>query len=433
MSRYRRAAACAALASFAAAVAVLFARLLDRPVALPISIAAVTIALVAGWTALVGRGLRRLSAAVVAACTLGGLIAFAGVVGLSTALVTACLLGTSAAAARGAFGRHRPRGRPVDAARRGVLLVNPRSGGGAAERHHLAAQAARRGISVVTLTDGADLRSLAEAAADRGADVLGMAGGDGSQALVADVARRRGMAFVCVPAGTRNHFALDLGLDRKDVAGALDAFGRAIERRVDLGQLGDRVFVNNVSLGVYAEIVQSDSYRGAKMGTAAAMLPDLLGADRAPPDLRFTGPDGRAGSKADVLLVSNNAYRVHSLGGFGTRPRLDGGQLGVVALSVDRARDLPALVALESIGAIDRFRGFRQWTSPTMHIDSARPVSVGVDGEALRLSPPLELRSLPAAVRVRVPPHSPGVPAARPGVWRMFPALIGIAAGRSPV
>nr|WP_235947885.1 diacylglycerol kinase family protein [Candidatus Frankia alpina] len=432
VSRFRRVAASAALVSFAAAVAVMFARPIDRPIAFPVSVAAVTIALVAGWTALVGRGLRRLSAAVVAAFTLGGLIAFAGVVGLTTVLVTAGLLVTSGTAARGAFGRHRPKGLMVGAARRGVLLVNPRSGGGAADRHNLAQEGARRGIAVVTLTERADLRSLAEDAADRGADVVGMAGGDGSQALVADVARRRGMAFVCVPAGTRNHFALDLGLDRKDVVGALDAFDLAVEQRVDLGQLGDRVFVNNVSLGVYAEIVQSDSYRDAKMGTAAAMLPDLLGVDRAPPDLRFTGPDGRAGSTADVLLVSNNAYQLHSLGGFGTQPRLGSGRLGVAALRVDRARDLPALVALESMGAINRFRGFHQWTSPTMRIDSARPVSVGVDGEALRLPPPLDLRLLPAAVRVRIPLHAPGTPAARPGVWGMLPSLIRIAAGRSP-
>ncbi|WP_462183795.1 diacylglycerol/lipid kinase family protein [Frankia sp. AgKG'84/4] len=432
MSVCRRAAALAALVAFATMVAVLVVRLIDRPIALPVSVVAVTVALVAGWTALVGRGPRRLGAAVVAACALGGLIAFAGTVGLATALVTGCLLAASAAAARGAFGRHRPKGRLVGAARRGVLLVNPRSGGGAAERHDLAREAARRGIAVVSLTAGADLRALAEDAADRGADVVGMAGGDGSQALVAEVARRRGLAFVCVPAGTRNHFALDLGLDRREVADALDAFGPAVERRVDLGQVGDRVFVNNVSLGVYAQIVQSEGYRGAKVGTAAAMLPDLLGADRTPPDLRLTGPQGRLGSTADILLVSNNAYRLRSLGGFGTRPRLDSGQLGVVTLRVDRARDLPALVALETMGAIGRFRGFQEWTSPTLRIDSARPVSVGVDGEALRLPPPLELRSLPAAVRVRVPRHCPGVPAVRPGLWGMVPALVRIAAGRSP-
>lgn len=428
----QRLAASVALLTFAAVVAVLAARLIDRPIALPVSVVAVTITLMAGWAALVGRGPRRLGAAVLAVCTLGALIAFAGVIGLATLLVTAGLLVASGTAARGAFGRHRPRGRRVGAARHGVLVVNPRSGGGAAGRHQLAQAALRRGIEVVTLTEHADLRSLAEDAADRGADVVGMAGGDGSQAVVADVARRRGMAFVCVPAGTRNHFALDLGLDRRDVVGALDAFDLAVEQRVDLGQLGDRVFVNNVSLGVYADIVQSDSYRDAKVPTAAARLPDLLGTDRAAPDLRFTGPDGHTGSTADVLLVSNNAYQLHSLGGFGTRPHLDSGQLGVTTLCVDRARDLPALVALESMGAISRFRGFQQWTSPTLRIDSARPVSVGVDGEALCLPPPLELRSLPAAVGVRIPVHAPGVPPARPGLWGMFPALVRIVAGRSP-
>jgi diacylglycerol kinase family enzyme len=88
-----------------------------------------------------------------------------------------------------------------------------------------------------------------------------MAGGDGSQALVAAVAAERDIPFVCVPAGTRNHFVLDLGLDRKDVVGALDAYTDGVERRIDLARVGDRVFVNNVSLGVYAAIVQSDDYR----------------------------------------------------------------------------------------------------------------------------------------------------------------------------
>ncbi len=104
-----------------------------------------------------------------------------------------------------------------------------------------------------------------------------MAGGDGSQALVATVADRRDIAHVCIPAGTRNHFALDLGLDRDDVVGALDAFTDGAERRIDLAQVNDRVFVNNASLGVYAKVVQSDAYRDAKLETWTGMLPDLLG------------------------------------------------------------------------------------------------------------------------------------------------------------
>src|SRR5829696_8638088 len=103
--------------------------------------------------------------------------------------------------------------RRVGRARHGVLVMNPRSGGGKAERFHLEAEARRRGITPVVLHPGDDLRALAERAVDEGADVLGMAGGDGSQALVADVARTHDVALVVVPAGTRNHFALDLGLD----------------------------------------------------------------------------------------------------------------------------------------------------------------------------------------------------------------------------
>lgn len=68
-----------------------------------------------------------------------------------------------------------------------------------------------------------------------------------------------------VPAGTRNHLATDLGLDRGSVLGALNAFAAAVERRIDLGQVNGRVFVNNVSLGLYAQIVRSPEYRDAKV------------------------------------------------------------------------------------------------------------------------------------------------------------------------
>ena len=80
-----------------------------------------------------------------------------------------------------------------------------------------------------------------------------MAGGDGSQALVASIAAERGVPMVVIPAGTRNHFALDIGLDRDDVVGALDAYGEARERTIDLADVNGRIFVNNVSLGLYAD------------------------------------------------------------------------------------------------------------------------------------------------------------------------------------
>ena len=103
---------------------------------------------------------------------------------------------------------------------------------------------------------------------------------------------RHDVALVCIPAGTRNHFALDLGLDRDDVVGALDAFGDAVERRIDLAEVGGRVFVNNVSLGIYAKIVQSPEYRDAKRETTAKFLPELLGPDAQPYGMKFTDTAG---------------------------------------------------------------------------------------------------------------------------------------------
>jgi diacylglycerol kinase family enzyme len=261
----------------------------------------------------------------------------------------------------------------------------------------------------VLLQHGDDLRTLAEKAVADGADVIGMAGGDGSQALVADVARRHGIAFVCVPAGTRNHFALDLGLDRENVVAALDAYEAAVEWRADLAQLGDRIFVNNASLGVYATVVQSDAYRAAKLATTAQMLPELLGPDAKRFDLRFIGPDGVTATTADIVLVSNGAYRLDRLSGFGTRARLDAGVLGVVTMTVDRARDIPALMAAETTGRIAGFHGYREWTAQEFEVRSDDGlVNVGVDGEALALAPPLHFRSLPGALRVRTPVGAPG-------------------------
>ena len=174
--------------------------------------------------------------------------------------------------------------------------MNPKSGGGKAGRFGLVAECQARGIEPVVLEPGDDLVALAEDAVARGADVIGMAGGDGSQALVATVASKHGLPHVVVPAGTRNHLALDLGLDREDVVGALDAFEDGVEHVVDLATVNGRVFVNNASVGLYAKIVQAPEYRDAKVKTAANMLPDLLGPDAEALDLRFSGPELRDGA-----------------------------------------------------------------------------------------------------------------------------------------
>ena len=154
-----------------------------------------------------------------------------------------------------------------------VLFYNPKSGGGKAEKFNLAEEARARGIEPIELTLGTDLEQLVRWRVADGADALAMAGGDGSQAVVAMVAAELDLPYACIPAGTRNHFALDLGVDRDDVVGALDSFVDGGERRVDLAEVNGRVFVNNVSLGLYAEAVQRKGYRDAKLKTILDTLP----------------------------------------------------------------------------------------------------------------------------------------------------------------
>ena len=134
---------------------------------------------------------------------------------------------------------------------RGLLLINPRAGTEEPTTDNLGTAARARGIDVHVLQEGEDTAELARAAET---EVLGAAGGDGSVASVATVAVERGLPFVVVPYGTRNHFARDLGLDRTDPLAALDAFD-GHERRVDVGRAGERLFLNNVSLGAYAALV----------------------------------------------------------------------------------------------------------------------------------------------------------------------------------
>ena len=307
----------------------------------------------------------------------------------------------------------RPPGLLVAPARHPVLLVNPVSGGGKAERFDLVQQCRARGIEAVVLRPGDDLAGLVADAVARGADVIGMAGGDGSQRAVAEVVARHGRAMVVVPSGTRNHLAMDLGLDRADIVAALDAFGAARERLVDLGDVNGRVFVNNVSLGLYAQIVRSPAYREAKVETTLDILPDLLGPGSRPFSLRFTDPAGHLHTVAHVVQVSNNAYGRTPLT-IASRPRLDGGLLGVIVVELPDPSALRAFVLAGAAGRQEHVPGLLAWEAPTFHVDAPAPVDVGIDGEALQMAPPLRFAIRPAALRIRCPEHAVGLsPAAR--------------------
>jgi diacylglycerol kinase family enzyme len=441
VSPTRRLSAIVTLVAVVAMLAVAVVGLIQRPLVLVVAIACLGVAIGAASYALTRTGARRLVAAVVAILALAAPLALVVTYGrLLQLLLLITLVAVAAAATRHALGRDLTSlksgptpGTSVGPAIRPVLLMNPRSGGGKVERFHLVQEARGRGIEPVVLGPGDDLRRLAEQAVAHGADVLGMAGGDGSQALVAGVAAAHSVAFVCVPAGTRNHLAMDLGLDRDDVVAALDAFGAAVERRIDLGLVDEQVFVNNATMGLYAKIVQSPAYRDHKVDTALELLPGLLGPHAAPFDLRFVGPEGTEHQSAHLILVSNNRYELSHPEGFGSRRRLDAGILGIVAARLQSPGEAAGLAQLQASGPTRRPADWLEWTDTSFQVRSGQPVEVGVDGEAMLLNPPIRFRIVPGALRVRIPPQAPGFsPAAAvptPG-WATLTALWQTATGR---
>ncbi|MEU6802198.1 diacylglycerol/lipid kinase family protein [Streptomyces neyagawaensis] len=303
------------------------------------------------------------------------------------------------------------------------ILMNPRSGGGKVGRFHLVEKARAAGADIVLLDRGhQDVAELARQAVAEGADLLAVAGGDGTQALVAEVAARHDLPFLVIPAGTRNHFALDLGLDRDDPARALQALTDGVELRVDLGFAADRVFVNNASFGTYAAVVGDPDYRGRKVRTSLRMLPGLLtGADA--PRLGVRAGDTRADG-LQALLISNNPYlRAVDSARPGRRQRLDSGLLGLVCVRVGNTAEAARMVR----GA--RSGGLLRLTARTAVVEAdTATVPVGIDGEHVLLPAPVRCRLEPGALRVRVPRDRPGTPLG--GATADWPRVTRLALGR---
>jgi diacylglycerol kinase family enzyme len=281
--------------------------------------------------------------------------------------------------------------RRVDPPSRPVLFVNPRSGGGKASHAALAEHARARGIRCVVLEPGQQLAALVRKEIADGADTLGMAGGDGSLAVVAAAASAHELPFVCVPAGTRNHFARDLGVERRDIIGALGAFTDGLERRIDVGEVNGRLFLNNVSFGIYGDAVQRPGYRSAKLRVLLETTQEVLGPSGSAPPLRIVDDRGREHAQPAVLLVSNNPYALDRPAAPGIRLRLDTGCLGIVV--IDRPDEPP-------------HRAARAWTAASLQVNAATPLHAGIDGEALTLDPPLQFASQPGALRVRISSRS---------------------------
>ena len=376
---------------------------------------AAVVTLAAAYVFLSRRGVLRwlaLAVFVLAPIAVIVIYAFRDLLWVAIAAAAAWLL--AGVTARLALAGDQPDGRMPErpatpAPRHPYFIMNPRSGGGKVEKFDLKRKAEALGAEVFLIggPEPVDVAAVARRAVAGGADLLGVAGGDGTQALVAGVAAEHGLPFVVISAGTRNHFALDLGLDRQDPSACLGALSDGVELRVDLGVINGQTFVNNASFGAYAEIVQSPAYRDDKRNTTLDLLPDMLGGHRG---ARLSAQaDGTQVDGPQALLVANNPYGMGDVAGLGRRARLDRGILGVVGVNVDSAHQAAGLLR----GA--HATGVSVLTTREIEVTADAPqIPVGIDGEAVRLPTPVRCAIRPGALRVWVPRHRPGVPQPKP-------------------
>jgi len=308
-------------------------------------------------------------------------------------------------------------------ARHPYLIMNPKSGGGKVEKFDLVRKAEDLGAEVFVVggPEAVDVAKVAREAVDSGADLLGVAGGDGTQALVAGIAAEHGIPFLVISAGTRNHFALDLGLDREDPSACLGALSDGVELRIDLGVINGRTFVNNASFGAYAEVVETPAYRGDKLSTTLDTLPDLLQGHRGA--RLHAEADGIQIEAPQALLVSNNPYGTGDIAGLDRRARLDRGILGVVGVAMSSAAQAAGLLRGRHA------TGLKVLTAREIKITADAPqIPVGVDGESILMRTPVTCTVSPGALRVWVPRDRPGVPAPKPPMnWARLRHLAGFA------
>jgi diacylglycerol kinase family enzyme len=394
---------------------------------LAVGLAAALVGLAAAYVFLSRRGLWRwLALAVFVVAPIAVIVVYAFRDLLWVAVLSAALWLLAGITARQALAGNQPDWRMPERpaqppARRPYLIMNPKSGGGKVEKFDLKRKAEDLGAEVFLIggSQPVDVAKVAREAVQRGADLLGVAGGDGTQALVAGIAAEHGIPFVVISAGTRNHFALDLGLDREDPSACLGALSHGVELRVDLGVINGQTFVNNASFGAYAEIVETPAYRGDKLNTTLNTLPDLLQGHRGA-RLRVRA-DSTEIEAPQALLVSNNSYGTGDIAGLSRRVRLDRGSLGVVGVTVGSARQAAGLLRGR------HSTGVKMLTTKQVEITAdTSQIPVGVDGESILMSAPVTCAISPGALRVWVPRDRPGTPAPKPSVnWSTLRHLAG--------
>jgi diacylglycerol kinase family enzyme len=261
------------------------------------------------------------------------------------------------------------------------------------------------GVEVIDLSAEIDCSQVIRERVARGTNLFIATGGDGTVHHVMQALVNTGAELAVIPNGTYNHFARDVGIPL-DWREALEVALKGERRQIDTARINDRYFVNNVSIGLYPEVVSLREERGRDYPRWKARLFAIYTTLRRYPHVNITvEADGRHEVlRTHVFMVSNNSYDLERVGIEAPRERMSEGRLSVYWLEHVSRWVLTRYVSRYLAGRVRTIPGFRSFRTLRMRVQSSRKqLKVGVDGEVFTMSTPLVLTTVPQSLVVRVP------------------------------
>ena len=291
---------------------------------------------------------------------------------------------------------------------RGTLFFNPSSGAklSDAEGEAMREAASAAGLDVIALSREIDPVQLVREGLARGQTLFIAAGGDGTvNTVVQALVQHPEGTLAVIPVGTYNHFARDLGVPL-DWREALEVALNGETRQVDAARINDRFFVNNVSIGLYPEMVARREAHGRDYPRWKARLFAFYGTLQRYPHVNLTIQTAHHTEtmRTHVFLISNNSYDLSRIGVEAPRNTLQEGKLWVYWLPHLPRVALMKFVAKYLAGRVRQEPGFRSFRTASMRVQSARAaIRAGVDGEVFSFPTPLTITTVPLSLRVKVP------------------------------
>jgi diacylglycerol kinase family enzyme len=259
----------------------------------------------------------------------------------------------------------------------------------------------------VELLSGGDCAVRCRAITERGDEMVIVGGGDGTISAAASAVIGSETLLGILPLGTLNHFARDLGIPT-DLDEAARLIASRKDRKVDVGEMNERVFINNSAIGLYPLMVVDRDLQRKRLGRSkrvAMIVASLRTLVRfSHHRLTLTVNEEQTGRvDTPLLFVGNNDYRI-DIGGPGTRQRLDEGELSIFVLRKKTRRGLLAATVRAFFGRSRTDDMVRLEGVERLRVSLRRPlVAVSLDGEVVRAEPPLEYKIRKRALRVIAP------------------------------